>query len=363
MAGALPLELLQQLSDPRLQAEVSDLEFAHAVLLLDCEPLTDAPILDLRLRKGVRRQGMRLERCSGEDIDQLRELAGRLVEEAGEELVIVWGERLAAGPEGAERVRALLDLAGELSLADVDGAGLLEIPATSNGRGLREAGVLPNAAPGLRAAATDGGLDTPGIAAALAGGELNALHLLQADPLDALDPFAASADASAWGAALERASTVIAHATLLTAGIHEHANVVFPAESYAEKEGTVTHPDGRLQRVRQAVARAGSTRPGRQVLVELCERLGFDPHVRDEHAASQLLLDAVPFYSGLTLEEIGGRGVRWQERPRSSTSDSEQAGDAGHEEASTRSAPDPHAFSGAEVEQHPSEASPGDESA
>ena len=30
--------------------------------------------------------------------------------------------------------------------------------------------------------------------------------------------------------------------------------------------------------------------------------------------ASQQLFDAIPFYAGLTLEEIGGRGVRWQER-------------------------------------------------
>jgi NADH-quinone oxidoreductase subunit G len=34
--------------------------------------------------------------------------------------------------------------------------------------------------------------------------------------------------------------------------------------------------------------------------------------------ASQQLFDAVPFYAGLTLEEIGGRGVRWQERPQAS---------------------------------------------
>jgi NADH-quinone oxidoreductase subunit G len=358
VAGALELELLQALSDPRLQAKVSDLEFAHAVLLLDCEPLTDAPILDLRLRKGVRRHGMRLERCSGEQLGQLRELAGRLVEEAGEELVIVWGERFAAGPEGAERVRALLDLAGELSLADVDGAGLLEIPATANGRGLRESGLLPNAAPGLRPAEAGDGRDARAIAAGLADGELNALYLLQADPLDPLDPFAASADASAWGAALERASTVVAHATLLTQGLHEHANVIFPGESYAEKEGTVTHPDGRLQRVRQAVARPGSTRPGWQVIAELGERVGFDAGVRNEHAASQELFDAVAFYGGLTLEQIGGRGVRWQERPRSGTSDSEQADDAGHEESSKRSAPDPERFSGPEVEQHGSGGAP-----
>jgi NADH-quinone oxidoreductase subunit G len=361
VGGALELELLQALSDPRLQAKVSDLEFAHAVLLLDCEPLTDAPILDLRLRKGVRRHGLRLERCSGEQLGQARELAGRLVEEAGEELVIVWGERFAAGPEGAERVRALLELAGELSLADVEGAGLLEIPATANGRGLREGGLLPNSAPGLRPAENGGGRDARAIAAGLADGELSALYLLRADPLDPLDPFAASADASAWGAALERASTVVAHATLLTEGLHEHATVVFPGESYAEQEGTVTHPDGRLQRVRQAVARPGSTRPGWQVIVELGEHLGFDAGVADARAASQQLFDAVPFYDGLTLEQIGGRGVRWQERPRSGTSDSERGDDAGHEESSKRSAPDPERFSGPEVEQHPSDAE--DESA
>jgi len=313
--GALPLELMQQLSDPRLQAKVSDLEFAHSVLLVDCEPLQDAPILDLRLRKGVRRHGLRLERVAGTEMDAVRETAKRLAQH-GEEVAVVWGERLAAGPQGSERVGALLELAGELGLAEIEGAGLLEIPATSNGRGLREVGVLPNGAPGLRPAALDGGMDTDAIAQALAAGELSALYLLQADPLDPFDPFAASAEEPAWTAACERASTIIAHATLLSRGLYEHANVVFPAESYAEKEGTVTHPDGRVQRVRQAAARAGSTRPGWQAIAELAERLGFDLGVRNERVASQEVFDAVAFYRGLTLEEIGGRGVRWQERER-----------------------------------------------
>ncbi len=343
VAGALPLELLQTLSDPRLQAKVSDLEFAHAVLLLDCEPLLDAPILDLRLRKGVRRRGLKLERAAGDDLDALRASAKRLVEEAGEELVIVWGERFAAGAEGAARVRALLDLAGELSLAEVAGAGLLEIPATSNGRGLRESGFLPNAAAGLRRADAEG-RDTQSIAAGLAGGELSALYLLQVDPLAEGEPFAAGAERAGWERALERATTIVAHSTLLSEGVHEHANVVFPAESYAEKEGTVTHPDGRIQRVRQAVARAGRTRPGWQVLAELSERVGVDTGLRGAQTASQALFDAIPFYAGLTLEEIGGRGVRWQERDRD--------GETEHEESSKRSAPDPRVFSGAEVEQH-----------
>ncbi len=342
VAGSLPLELLQTLSDPRLQAKVSDLEFAHAVLLLDCEPLQDAPILDLRLRKGVRRHGLKLERCKGTDLEELRASARRLAEH-GQELVIVWGERFAAGADGAERVRALLELASELSLADVDGAGLLEIPATSNGRGLRESGVLANAAPGLRPTDADGH-DTPAIVEALASGELSALYLLQVDPLERDDPFAAGAERSSWERALGAATTVVAHTTLLSPGVYEHANVIFPAESYAEKEGTVTHPDGRIQRVRQAVARAGSTRPGWHVIAELGERIGGEVGVLGAPSASEALFEAVPFYRGLTLEQIGGGGVRWQERAR--------GGEDGHAEASRQPPPDPGAFSGAEVEQH-----------
>ncbi|HMH46717.1 MAG TPA: molybdopterin-dependent oxidoreductase [Solirubrobacteraceae bacterium] len=356
VCGALPLELQRALADPRLQAQVSDLEFAHAVLLLDCEPLVDAPILDLRLRKGVRRHGMTLERASGSDLRALSETAARLAQQ-GEELVIVFAERFTAGPDGADRAHALLEIAATLSLDQINGAGLLEIPATANGRGLREAGMLPNAGPGLREVERTG-QDARAIAEALGRGELSALYLLQVDPLSAADPFAAGdPDDATWRQALEHASTVVAHAPFLTDGVHEHATVVFPAESYAEKEGTVTHPDGRLQRVRQAVARAGSTRAEWQVLAELALRLGHDLAVRSEKLASQQLFDAVPFYAGLTLEEIGGRGVRWQERAPAGALDS-QMGDAGHTEASQRSAPDPGDFSGPDVEQHPAGGAP-----
>ena len=56
-SDALALDVRRALSDPALAAEVEDLEFAHAVLLLDCDPIDDAPMLDLRIRKGIRRRG------------------------------------------------------------------------------------------------------------------------------------------------------------------------------------------------------------------------------------------------------------------------------------------------------------------
>jgi NADH-quinone oxidoreductase subunit G len=59
-------------------------------------------------------------------------------------------------------------------------------------------------------------------------------------------------------------------------------------------------------------------RAGWSVIANLALGLGLDLGVRNAAAASSQLLAAVPFYGGLTLEEIGGRGVRWQEREAAS---------------------------------------------
>ncbi|HUB37123.1 MAG TPA: molybdopterin-dependent oxidoreductase, partial [Solirubrobacteraceae bacterium] len=309
-AGVLPLELLQLLDDPRLQATVPDLEFAHAVLLLDAHPIADAPILDLRLRKGARRHGLKLISATAADLRERPEDLAAQLRELGEDVVILWAERLTAGTRGEAAARALLELADALSLAGREGAGLLEIPAGANGRGLREAGVLPNAGPGLRESDPElgAGLDAHGIAAALAAGELSALLLAQSDPL------ADFPHSDTWSPALARATTVIAHASFLTEGLREHANIVLPAQAYPEKEGTVVHPDGRLQRLRPAVAQPGATRAQWRAIADLAALLGLDLQVPTAAAASQQLFEAVPFYAGLTLDEIGGRGVRWQER-------------------------------------------------
>src|SRR5579884_4145268 len=160
--GGPTLELTRALANPALQAKVPDLEFAHTVLVVGCEPLDDMPILDLRIRKGVRRRGVNLAvataRPSALDVNAQRviryapgaeaelladvaaALGGRdaaargdvapdvrgladLLRDAGEDVVIVWGERLdpVALPH-------LLAIAERLGLSERDGAGLLEVP-------------------------------------------------------------------------------------------------------------------------------------------------------------------------------------------------------------------------------------------
>ncbi len=333
IGGEVPLELTRALAAPALQASVPDLEFAHTVLVLGCEPLDDAPILDLRIRKGVRRRGVQLAIATarpsaldpgarsisrygpGEESAFLATLAqeltgsgggelAKLLREGGEDVVIVWGERL-----GAEAAGHLLRVAELLGLADRSGAGLLEIPAGANGRGLREAGVLPGAGPGysdLPSGAS--GRGATAIAGAAADSEITGLHLFGIDPVRDLP------NRALWERALHSAGLVVAHAAVLTEGIAEHAQVVFPAESHAEKEGTVVHPDGRVQRLRAAIAHPREVRAGWSVIVDMAKRVGLDLRVLTSGMAFAQLANAVPFYAGLTLEEIAGHGVRWPAR-------------------------------------------------
>ena len=118
---------------------------------------------------------------------------------------------------------------------------------------------------------------------------------------------------------LAQAGAVVAFARFRNEALDSQADVVFPAEVYAEKEGTVTHPDGRIQRVRQAIGHPAETRAGWSVLVELCERLGAGTETLSLPLVTAMVAEAVPFYAGLTLDEIGGNGIRWQDRDAASS--------------------------------------------
>ena len=85
---------------PALQATVADLEFAHAVLVLDCEPVDDMPIVDLRIRKGVRRHGVKLAVATSRpsSLDPNAAASVRFAPGGGEAFVAGAGGRAAAGP-------------------------------------------------------------------------------------------------------------------------------------------------------------------------------------------------------------------------------------------------------------------------
>jgi len=373
-------DTLVRLSQPRLSARVRDIDDAEVILVVGSDPLHSSPILDLRIRKAMRRNGAKLALATdrptaldggaeavaryapGGATEFLAELAAALTADAADagipsslatrrsddgelspeassssrakrsegipasadiaevlrdpgKVVVVWGERI--GREGEGALRALLDVADALGIGANDGSGLLEIPELTNARGLREVGCLPDAGPGLsETSAPLGAQSTPNgalvgrsteeIRAALESGELKSVLLFGVDPLRDFP------DTAAWDRALTAADHVVCF-SMFENGTTAKADVVFPLETQAEKDGTVTHPDGRLQRVRPSASRPGDIRPNWGVLAELSLALGHDTGVTSQPSVLAALTNDVPFYAGIDDAAIGGRGIRWQD--------------------------------------------------
>jgi NADH-quinone oxidoreductase subunit G len=335
-----------RLAQPEISARVRDIDEAGAILVVGTDPLHSSPILDLRIRKAIRRNGAKLAVATeapttldggaaavaryapggagvflaglASGLGQPNEGAAADVADVlrdAESVVVIWGDRI--GREGDGAVAALLDVASTLDLAGNDGSGLLEVPDFTNARGLREAGCLPDAGPGLSDPRGTfpmsdlenvplAGKATEEIRAALESGELKTLLLFGVDPLRDFP------DTEAWKNALAKADHVISFSTFETATT-AMADVVFPLETHAEKDGTVSHPDGRLQRVRPSASRPGDIRPNWGVLAELSLALGHDTNITSQPSAFAALADAVPFYAGITDADIAGRGIRWQD--------------------------------------------------
>jgi NADH-quinone oxidoreductase subunit G len=190
------------------------------------------------------------------------------------------------------------------------------VPEEANGRGLAEAGMLPGAGPGLSEAPA--GRDAPAIRAALESEELSAAILANVNPVRDYP------DSDGWKEALQNADFVVAISMFANEST-AHADVVFPAESHAEKEGTVTHPDGRLQRLRMNVPLPGEVRPGWQLLTELTAALDDETGLDSPGEVFEALASEAPIYSGITYDDIGGQGLRWQEHRRPTGEGSEGA--------------------------------------
>jgi formate dehydrogenase alpha subunit len=89
------------------------------------------------------------------------------------------------------------------------------------------------------------------------------------------------------------------------------ANVVLPASSFLEKDGTYTNTERRVQLIRKVIEPVGNSKPDWEILTELLRRLGLDV---DYHSPSEIMDEInrlVPLYGGITHERIQEVGLQW----------------------------------------------------
>ena len=140
---------------------------------------------------------------------------------------------------------------------------------------------------------------------AAAAGELHGMFILGENPM------ISDADQGHARRALENLEFLAVQEIFLseTAAM---ADVVLPGACYAEKDGTYTNTERRVQRVRRAVAPPGEARPDWQIISDLAARAGY--HGMD-YADAPAIMDEIAFltpsYGGITYDRLDPHGLQW----------------------------------------------------
>ena len=111
--------------------------------------------------------------------------------------------------------------------------------------------------------------------------------------------------------ALEKAFVVLQDIFLTETA--EYADVVFPSTAFAEKDGTFSNTERRVQRVRKIAAVKGECRDDWWTLMQIMNRIGYPCHYDTVEDIFNELRTVTPSYAGITYAKIekDGQGVQW----------------------------------------------------
>jgi NADH-quinone oxidoreductase chain G len=266
-----------------------------------------------------------LESARSIDVDEIARQSGVSKESlvqvarlyAGAANASVVFRRSQSSDAGASWARLAL-LTGQIGRS---GAGIYPLVRDANEQGAIDVGAVPSRLPGHRelddAACrrwladlwgkempTSEGVSGAETLAALGNDSLAALYLIGHDPVG--DP--ATAEAAKTG--LANADFVVVQDIFLT-DTAKLAHVVLPGAAFAEKDGTFTNLERRVQRQRVAVTPPGEARLDWQIIRDLGIALGGDFDYQDASDVTAEIALAVPQYAGMTATRLGSKGIQW----------------------------------------------------
>ena len=223
---------------------------------------------------------------------------------------------------GTDNVMAVANLALLTGSIGKPSTGVNPLRGQNNVQGACDLGGLPNVYPGYQK------VDDPEIQAkfeqawgrelddrvglthteifdAILEGEIKALYMMGENPI------LSEADANHVKEALEELDFFVAQDLFLSESA-EYADVVLPAASFVEKEGTFTNTERRVQRVRQAIPPRGDAKPDWWIVCQLAQKMGEDGFEFDSAAEVMKEINEVtPIYGGITYDRLGKNGLQW----------------------------------------------------
>ena len=222
---------------------------------------------------------------------------------------------------GTANVMNLANLAMVTGHVGVEHAGVNPLRGQNNVQGACDMGALPNLLPGYKyvsdadnlalfekewgAKLSDmSGLRIPEMFDMIMSGDLKAMYIMGEDPV------LTDADASHVRKAIDSLEFLVVQDIFLTETA-KHADVVLPAACYAEKDGTFTNTERRVQRVRKAVEAPGEARADWEIICDLSGRLGYEMDYGSPEEIFEEIRSLTPAYAGITYDRIEVTGLQW----------------------------------------------------
>ena len=142
------------------------------------------------------------------------------------------------------------------------------------------------------------------------------LHAVQHGDIEALyiageNPVLSEADSNHVISALQKAKLLVVQDIFLTETA-KLAHVVLPAATFAEKDGTYTNTERRVQRIRQAIPKVGEAKDDWWIICELAKRLGAKKFAyKNAQVIMEEIAELTPSYHGITYKRLEKESLVW----------------------------------------------------
>jgi formate dehydrogenase major subunit len=256
---------------------------------------------------------------TGIDAATLRQIAEMYAKTKPASVVYCMG--ITQHTTGVDNVKSLANLAMLTGNVGVSSGGVNPLRGQNNVQGACDMGGLPNVFTGYQPVADEAankkfseawgrplsnkpGLTILDMFTAIEEGKIKALYIVGENPL-VTDP-----DLRHVEAALKHLDVFIVQDIFLTQTAKQ-ATIVLPGTSFAEKDGTFSNTERRVELVRQAIPPVGDSRPDWMITQDLSTRVGYPMHYDSAEAIFEEMKSLTPSYAGMSYARLAAKGLQW----------------------------------------------------
>lgn len=235
---------------------------------------------------------------------------------------ILYAMGITQHSHGTDNVLALANLALLTGNLGKRGGGVNPLRGQNNVQGACDMGALPNVYPGYQSVASEEiqrkfekaygtnlsnepGLTLTEMFKKAQEGSLKTLYVMGENPV------MSEAYSEKTKAALKKLEFLVVQDIFLTETA-QFAQVILPAASFAEKDGTFVNTERRIQRIRKAINPPGEAKADWEILSQLAKRLGMDDFVYDgPQDIMKEIASLVPNWGGISYERLEKDDLCW----------------------------------------------------